>query len=93
MPIYKLKEEMPFEELQGWQAYFDKRPVGWKDDLRTYYLLGAQGDKRKPGEIFESLAKITSRPKAEAGNTLQALKGSMLFMQMLNAKGGDKLEL
>lgn len=92
IPLYQLKSEMPFEELRGWEAYFDRRPPGWQDDLRAYYLMQIQGDKRRPGEIFESLRKLHAGSAPDPKNHLPSLKNSFIFQQMMNAKGGDKLE-
>lgn len=84
MPLYQLLREMPYDELLGWAAFFEQRPVGQKDDLRTMYLLQAQGVKVKPGDLFPSLAVKTSKSTK--------LEGSVMFSKMLNAVGGDKLE-
>lgn len=89
MPVYKLFEEMPYEELLGWIAYFDRRPIGWREDLRTSYIMGTFGDKRRPTEMFPSLATIYASSNQNAGTSL---KGSLLFSRMLSAKGGDKLK-
>lgn len=58
MPVYKLLNEMPYDEMVGWFEYFKQRPVGWQDDQRTYTLLQAQGIKEKAERIFPSLAAI-----------------------------------
>jgi hypothetical protein len=90
MPVYKLMNEMPYDELLAWIHYFETRPIGWREDLRTAYMMRTFGDKRKPGEIFASIAAIESRPKKE--DPVASLKGSSLFSRMLSAKKGDKLE-
>jgi hypothetical protein len=61
IPIYKLLNEMPYDELLGWFAYLERRPVDWRDDLRASYLLQAQGVKEKPSKLFPSLEAITKK--------------------------------
>jgi len=61
---------LPYEEYMGWYEYFSRRPVGWKDDLRAYYIMGRSGMselKAKPEEIFPSIKalKIDGRTKEE----------------------------
>jgi hypothetical protein len=81
---------MPFDEFQKWIVYFETRPPEWRDDDRAFKLLQAQGVKQKAWDVFPSL-EIIYKPKVSEG--LKGLKGSAIFAQMLNAKGGDRLEL
>jgi len=83
--------EMPYEELLGWTNYFAKRPVGWRDDERTYRLLQAQGVKEKGEKLFSSLAAVYAKPESE--NMMASFKGSAMWQKVLNAQGGDKLEI
>ena len=57
----------PHNEVMGWVEYFQRRPVGWRDDHRASYGLAAQGVKAKPHELFSSLHAI-ERDKEEAAN-------------------------
>ncbi len=91
MPVYKLAEEMTYEELLGWYDYFDKRPAGWREDDRAAKIVQAQGVKSKAWELFPSLKKIYHQDDKPEG--VRGLVGSFLFSQMMSAKGGDKLEL
>jgi len=78
-------EEMPQTELLKWGQYFSKRPIGWREDQRTYMLLSAQGYKGKPEDLFPTLKQLKEGIPAEE----KALpKGKFLDM-MLKAKGGD----
>lgn len=88
MPLYVLKNEMPYDELLGWLEYLERRPVDWRNDDRTFKLLQAQGFKGKPESVFTSLAKIYKPP---TNDPLKGLTGSTLFHKMLSAKGGDRL--
>ena len=76
---------MPQTELLKWGQYFSKRPIGWREDQRTYMLLSAQGYKGKPEDLFPTLKQLKEGIPAEE----KALpKGKFLDM-MLKAKGGD----
>ena len=85
--------DMPHEDLLKWLAYFERRPVDWRDDDRTYKLLQAQGVKARPTEIFASLAMMQKIKDATPSNPLDTLKGSYLFSKILEAKGGERLNV
>ena len=89
MPLYKLMEEMPHDEMVGWFTYLELRPLGWREDLRTSYLIQAQGSKQKSTDIFPSLKAVM---RTRSSDPIESLKGSALFAGMLSAVGGDKLE-
>lgn len=95
MPVGRLLDEMTHDELQGWFNYFERRPIGWREDDRTYKLLSAQGVKEKAHNIFPSLNTIYNGSKVvnEEGMVVSSLKGSQMFMNMLRATGGDTLDL
>lgn len=87
MPVYRLSEEMPYDELVLWMAFFQRRPVGWLEDMRIMKILEAMGIKAKPEEVFQSLALLK---KNSAPKQIQGLGGSFLFKCMLEATGGDQ---
>lgn len=80
--------------MLGWIDYFERRPVDWRDDDRTYKLLRAQGTEQKAEDLFPTLGIIhgAKRQLKEGEFDPSALKGSVMFQNMLTAKGGDKLE-
>lgn len=78
---------MTYSEILLWIAYFEKRPVGWKEDHRTYKLLQTQGVKDKPWDHFPSL-KVIYQPDIS-----KSLRNSFVYKKMLEAKDGDKLEI
>jgi hypothetical protein len=81
---------MTYEEFLGWQNYFERRPIDWRDDDRTYKLLSAQGVKSKPHEIFPSLRSIYfQKPKDKFDS--ESFKKSFIFQKLLSAKGGDSI--
>jgi hypothetical protein len=94
MPVYQLIEEMPYEEILGWQAFFEIQPPGWQEDNRAFKLLQAQGVKAKPGEVFPSLAKIMKpRDIKHTDGMLEQpeLQGTSLLGKLMAARGGEKL--
>lgn len=95
MPAY-IVSEMPYEEFVKWHLYFDQRPIGWREDERTYKLLQIQGLKDKPERVFHSLLKIRqgTESKEKKGNALLTnMQGSAMMLQLLNSTGGKKLEI
>jgi hypothetical protein len=95
MPVHKIYEEMTYEELLGWYNYFERRPVGWREDDRIYKVLQTQGAKEKPWRYFGSLDPIYNNPHKTVSkdSAVSSLKGSSLFSKMLSAKGGETLSL
>jgi hypothetical protein len=95
MPIYKLAEEMPYEELLGWFDYLERRPFEWRADDRAAKLLQAQGVKEKPQNLFSSLIAIYKprREEKPADTVDLSFKNSLMFQKMMTARGGDKLDL
>jgi hypothetical protein len=103
MPLYKLLTEMPYDEMQGWMSYLERRPVGWREDDRTLKLLQVQGFKGKGESIFSSLdalakdmrtRKLAHDAELKAGQISTAnLKGSYLFQKLMSATGGDQIPL
>lgn len=85
--IYEIADQMTYEEFLGWLNYFERRPVGWREDSRTYKLLQVQGVKEKPWNLFETLASM----KESSAPPDKNLQNSFLFQKMLSAKGGDKI--
>lgn len=89
-----LENNMSNQEFHQWISYFEIRPVGWRDDLRTFYLLqsfsGLKG--KKPYDIFPSLLPIFKRTNSNSDRR-GSLRGSAFLMQMINAKDGDKLTI
>ena len=83
---------MPYDELLGWYAYLELRPIDWRDDNRTFHYLQTQGVKHKPWEIFSSLKPIYNPPSSDSLN-IKSFKKSLIFSKIAGAKGGDKINL
>ena len=80
-------EQMTNEQFIKWRQYFEKRPPGWREDLRTVHLLRAAGVK-DPKPLFPELFKAA---RSSGKDPVATLKGSAFFQKMLSAKGGDSL--
>lgn len=96
MPVYILREQMPYDELITWQVYFESRPVGWRDDERFMRVLNALGSKDDGTKTFASLARMKAaandfEPESDGQVSTKNLKSSSIFSMMLAAKGGDKV--
>lgn len=88
--------DMPYDEMLGWFQYFERRPVGWREDNRAVKILQSNGVKAKPSDIFSSLAVIqsSSSPQVVDGQiSVEDLKKSKVFSFMSSAEGGDKLDI
>ena len=91
MPLYKLREEMPYDEFIGWSEYFSKRPVGWREDSRTSMIMRSFGVKAAPSEIFPSLKMMKDAEEQAPDRLGETLKKSVFFQKMLKSTGGDKI--
>ena len=65
--------------------YFERRPEGWKEDLRAFKIMCASGNvKGQAGDIFPSLAAVK-----KSQNPTIPQPGSRMHQVMVNAVGGD----
>lgn len=88
IPLYRLVEEMPYEELLGWYAFLKKRPLGWREDYRAGVVASAFGGKMPLTKMFPSLEPILNVKPSQS----KTLVHSAFFQAMLGAKGGDSLD-
>lgn len=42
----------------GWIKYFNRRPIGWREDIRVSTQLAAAGVKSKADKIFPSIKQL-----------------------------------
>jgi len=91
-PLYELLENMSFQEFNLWMEYFNQRPIGWREDERTFRLLRAAGVKSNPEALFSSLAAMKKHENKRTPRPVPGA-GSFLHTAMMNAKGGVKLDL
>ena len=89
---------LDYSEYIGWQQYFDRRPFGWREDLRAYNIMTAMaGSKVKPEDIFPSIRKLKeNEADSESGGDTKMLKsleaspfGNLLQQQGIGVKDGD----
>jgi hypothetical protein len=93
MPLYKIYEEMTYEELLGWFNYLERRPVDWRADDRAVKLLQVQGVKEKPWQLFSSLDAIYNQKVTVPDNTFN--KGNFVnsgfFSKLMESSGGESI--
>ena len=88
MSVDDIKLNMTFAELQQWVTFFERHPIGWREDLRILRVLQAMGIKEKPAAIFPSL----KTPVCTDNLNVSSLLSSTLFSKMAGAVGGDSLD-
>jgi hypothetical protein len=88
MPVYLL-HEMPYDELLRWLAYFEERPVGWRNDNRAFKIMQTFGAKGKAADHFPSLLALEAKPN----KALKTLPKSLFFQKISTAKGGVQIPL
>jgi hypothetical protein len=76
---------MPYTELLQWVNYFRRRPIGYKEDQRTFLSLQAQGFKGKPEDVFASLKQMKDNTPAE----VKALPKDKFLEMMMQSKDKD----
>jgi len=79
---------MPYEEFLKWNSYFRDRPVGFREDNRTYMLLRAQGIKANPEDLFPTIRAIKMAEEISKTPNQAIPKGKFLE-RMLAARNGD----
>jgi hypothetical protein len=81
-------DNMDYEEIQGWFEYFQRRPIGWREDLRAAYIMNSNGVDKKPEELFPAIKQIKNdeRKVQNTGHQGEALMNSN-FGAMLASKG------
>jgi hypothetical protein len=79
---------MPYLELIKWIDFFNKRPVGWREDQRTYLMLRSQGIKESAENLFPTL-KIIKDNSVKSQKDDHAIPRGKFLDLMLKAKNGD----
>jgi len=91
---------MPYDEFIMWQSYFDKRPLGWREDQRFSKIMQCLGVKAKPESIFYSLHKLSAaidedrerEHKIKKGQiSIENLKNSVFFRKLLGSQEGKDI--
>lgn len=82
-----MMNEMPYDEFLKWIEYFKiKRPIGWKEDQRTYMIMATFGAKGNPESYFPSLKIMKERADKE---NKQKLPTGEWLNKMIHSKDGD----
>lgn len=79
---------MPYTELVKWVEYFKLRPVGWREDQRTYLTLRTQGVKANAEDIFPTLRLIKIN-EINSQKPDQAVPKGTFLEKLRNATRGD----
>lgn len=79
---------MPYTELLKWIEFFNTRPIGWREDQRTYLVLRSLGYKGSPESLFATLKKIKGNQVENQKPDRAVPKGAFLD-KLLKAKNGD----
>ena len=87
MPLYKLVEEMPYEEYVGWTHFFSRETTEWRSDYRTLLLMQTFGFTGKGENVFSSLKKLNARANAKINSS------SAIMPFLMKAVGGDKINV
>ncbi len=92
--VNELLNTMPYEEFLGWIDYFKQRPIGWREDNRTFMTMRSFGVKIKPEDAFQSLALMHQNEMraSDSERQVKTLSKSFIFQKMLTAQGGEKLD-
>jgi len=91
-PVYELLENMSWAEYNLWMDFFNQRPIGWREDDRTFKQLRAAGVKANAESLFTSLAIMKQHDQAREKTNVPS-NGSFMHMMMMSAKGGQKLDI
>lgn len=87
IPLYRLLNEMPYEEYIAWMYYLKDHPVERAADYRAAMIMSAFGGKAPITKIFPSLQTATG-----AGTIGKKLEGSVFLSKMNSAVGGIRLK-
>ena len=74
--------------------YFQRQPVGWREDLRTYYIMSSMaGNKTKAEDIFPSIKQLKQAEEHSNAQVARSFKASPFYtkMQEAHAKAGKKI--
>ena len=88
IPVYEIEQNMPYTELLKWISFFRSRPVGWREDQRTFLLLKSLGYKGGPEALFPTLKQIKQN-KVENQQPDRAVPKGQFLEKMMKAVGGD----
>ena len=83
---------MSYTELLKWISFFNSRPIGWREDQRTFLLLKAFGFKGQAEEVFATLKQIKTN-QVNKQTPDQAMPKGKFLDKLLSAKGGDGFSL
>lgn len=84
---------MPYDEYLKWINFFNKRPVGWREDRRTSMLMQAQGVKASAEEMFPSLKIMKAAEENSQVPDMAIPKGPILALMGKAKNGSAKVDI
>jgi len=85
--------DMSYTELLGWHAFFESRPVGWREDNRTSLIMETFGAK----DARKYFPSLSAAKKAEQDNPDKAAIGSIansrMYQFLASSVGGPRIPL
>lgn len=89
-PLYKLLEEMPYEEFHMWLAFLKLRPPEMGEDYRAAMTIAALNPKANLKKMFPSLFKQREPVQTiskDADGMMKTLQGSKMLSFMKQGVG------
>lgn len=90
MPVEEMLDSMSYHEYIGWLKFLKARPIGWREDLRTYYIMSSMAPmKKSASEMFPTVKAVMASEEANKVKIEEgALPSGVFLAKMLQAKGG-----
>ena len=92
-PVYKLVQEMPYDEFQNWCAFFKEFPPPDESraDFRAAMIMKSMGFKGDPGKVFPSL--VSQKRREHEGSVASSIPGSYMQRLIESSVGGERIPL
>ena len=81
--VDELKHSMSSRELRQWVKFKGSRPTGWREDLRTFYIMKSMGLDKKPEDVFPSLMLLQQSQSKDNEYQLRKIRGNPFINKML----------
>jgi hypothetical protein len=88
IPLYRLLNEMPYEEYMAWISYLEQHPPGIAEDYRAAMIIASTNPKAPLEKIFPSL--VRPEKPVKIGDSLVK---SAFMSRLNNSVGGDKIPI
>ena len=82
--VGELRHSMSAMELRNWYKYKSMRPTGWREDLRTFYIMKSLGLDKDADDIFPSLLLLQQSQNKDDNYKLRKIKANPFVNKMLS---------